>query len=633
MAQKNWRASLLNPGNYSQPKEHVLDMTKLDGGLNLWELDYKLYPNQSPDTVNMYWKDGALSSRQGQDYLYEADDEDDPYGAFYCGYKRLWANRWICHKGKKIYAVNIETGAHTSIYSGNLTEGAGGTFFVFGDNLYYMNGHEYVKITPQLAASDVVPYIPTVVMNRQPNGVGGDTYEDENRIAAGKKIMFTADGTSTQYHTPYTNLDSTPVTAVVNGTEMTENSGFTVNRETGVVTFSTAPTQTTPAVPNNVEITVYKENEDAKKSILQCSCVTVYGTDSALSVVCGGPSAQPNAYFWSGNTALGLDPAYFPFDYFNYAGNADEYITGFGKQQDMLVIFKERSIGKSKFDTETIDGMTYLRLPYTPVNDTVGCNLERSIVLVENNLVFANTSGGVYVLLDTSAAGENNILRISRNINGDRIGKGLLKDLQSVSSTSVVAFNDGQRYWLTANSHAYLWDYEIHSYNVKEERLSWFYFENISPVAWFSTESDKFYGRADGSLVKMVDEYHDFDEPIMRRYTFAAQNFGTYDKLKDVVRVIFAVRSDTDTIMRIQYNTDYEEREDLTPIMAVSWRLVPRNLRYRSLKVVPYAFTAIRKPRCFHIRHFAMTIYNNELYSDMSLVSAQIVYRYSRRDR
>lgn len=631
MAQKKWTPSLLNAGNYSSPKEHVLDMTKLDGGLNLWELDYKLDPNQSPDTVNMYWKDGSLSSRQGQEYVYEAT-LDDPFGAFYCGYKRLWSNRWICHKGTKLYAVKITDGTHMVLYSG-LTEGAGGTFFVFGDNLYYMNGHEYIKITTALVASDVVPYIPVTVMNRLPNGTGGDTYEDENRLAAGKKVQFTSDGTSTAYHLPYTGLDATTVTAVVNGTDMTEGSGFSVNRTTGVVTFNSPPTQTTPATPNNVEITCYKANTDARDSILKCSCVTVYGTEQNLSVVCGGPDAQPNAYFWSGNNALGLDPSYFPFDYYNFAGNADEYITGFGKQQDMLVIFKERSIGKAHFSTTTVNGMNYLKLPFTPVNDTVGCNLERSIRLIQNNLVFANTESGVYVLLDTSAAGENNVLRISRNVNGDRTNRGLLHDLQSVASTGVTSYDDGHRYWLTAAGHAYLWDYEIHGYRTKEEKLSWFFFDNIRPISWFSTENEHYYGRADGALVKMVDAYSDFGVAIPRRYTFATQAFGTYDVLKDVVRVIFAVRSDTDTIMNITYKTDYEARDDLTPIRAWAWKLVPRNLSYRSLKVIPYALTAIRKPRCFHVRHFTMTIYNDELYSDMSLVSAQIVYRYSRGDR
>lgn len=617
---------------YQSPPERVLDISTLNGGLNLWELDYKLKSNQSPETINMYWKDGCLASRKGQEYLYEAGDEDT-YGAFYAGYERPWYGKWICQKGKKLYAVNPSTGAHTSMYSGNLTEAAGGTFFVFGDNLYYMNGHEYVKITSAHVASDVVPYIPLVVMNRKPDGTGGDLYEDENRLAAGKRVQFTADGTSTVYQLPYKGLDNTTVTAIVNGVDKVESTDFTVDRTNGTVTFNTAPTNTTPPVVNNVEITCYKENSDARTSVLSCQCVTVYGTETSLAIVCGGPSAQPNAYFWSGHTNKSLDPGYFPFDYYNYAGTADEYITCFGKQQNMLVIFKERSIGKAYFNTTRVNDMTYLELPYTPVNDTIGCNLERSVRLIENNLVFANTESGVYVLLDTSSAGENNVLRISRNVNGDRETKGLLKDLSSVASTGVVSFNDGHRYWLSVNGNAYVWDYEITSYRAKEENLSWFFFTNIRPMAWFHTEEDDYYGMANGSLVKMSDNYADFGEAIHRSYTFAVQNFGTYDNLKDVLRVIFAVRSDTDTTLNITYKTDHEVRDDRTPIRAWGFRLVPRNLTHRVLRVFPYAFTAIRVPRCFHIRHFTMTLYNDELYSDMSLVGAQIVFRYSRKDR
>lgn len=633
MSLTRWRPATLNASNYSSPSERILDMSKLNGGLNLWELEYKLDPNQSPDTLNMYWKDGALSSRQGQEYIYEPQT-NDPYGVFYAGYERLWEEKWIVHKGTHLYSVDPENGVHTILYNGTLTEVAGGTFFVFGDNLYYMNSREYIKITPELQASDVVPYIPLVAMNRLPNGTGGDIYEDENRLAAGKRVQFTADGTAKDFNLPYKGLDATPLMkAIVNGTEMTEGSGFSVNRTTGIVTFTTAPTQTTPQTPNNVEITCYKSDEDARNSILRCSCVTTYGLDRSMSVICGGPPAQPNAYFWSGHTSVGLDPAYFPFDYYNLAGNADEYITGFGKQQNMLIIFKERSIGKTSFSHTTVNDMLYLDLPYTPVNDVVGCDLERSIKLVQNNLVFANTESGVYVLLDTTAAGENTVLRISRNVNGDGKTKGLLYDLQAVSSLGVTSYDDGHRYWLCANGKAYLWDYEISSYRTKEERLSWFLFDNIRPVSWLKTETMNCYGRSDGALVKFADAYADFGEAFTRRYTFAVQNFGTYDVLKDVLRVIFAVRSDTGSLMTITYRTDYEEREDLTLVDSRAWRLVPRDLHFRSLQVIKFAGVAVRKPGCFHIRHFSMTLTNDVVNTDMSIISAQIVYRYSRQDR
>lgn len=630
---------------YPSPPEHTIDMSMLNGGLNLWELEYRMSPNQSPDCLNVWWRDGCLSSRPGQDYIYYAVPEDeatqdnpqDTYGSFYAGYGRLWHDRWICQKGTKLYAVNPETGSHTQVYSGTLTEEYGGSFFEYKEKLYYMNGHEYVVLKVEygdIVADDVVPYIPTVVMNRKPDGTAGDLYEDENRIAAGKKVKFTSDGTSTQYQLPYKGLDNTPaMTAVVNGTSMTEGSGFSVNRATGVVTFTTAPSQSSLPVVNNVEITCYKTDEDAENSVLNCKVATAYGNGTINVIVCGGTPAQPNAYFWSGSTSVGLDPTYFPYDHYNFAGTNDDFITGLAKQQNMLVIFKEHSIGKSVLDTTELDGLTHINLPYTAVNDAIGCSFEKTIQLIENNLVFANKEGGVYVLRDTSSANENNVQRISRNVNGSGSTKGVLYDLRRAEASTTCAYDDGKRYWLCANGKVYVWDYEISSFYSKEEKLSWFLLDGINPVAWLKTPDLDCYGRKDGSLVKFGNTFSDFGEGFMRRYTFAVQHFGTYDVLKDVQRVIFTVKSGTGCLINIRYRTDYEERDDLTLVDLRGLTLVPRDLSQRILRVIKFAAIGIRTPRCFHIRHFSMTLYNDVANTDISLIGAQIVYRYSRRDR
>ena len=36
----------------------LLEFPRLDGGLNLQELDYRLSPNQSPEMKNLWWQDG-----------------------------------------------------------------------------------------------------------------------------------------------------------------------------------------------------------------------------------------------------------------------------------------------------------------------------------------------------------------------------------------------------------------------------------------------------------------------------------------------------------------------------------------------------------------------------------------------
>lgn len=37
----------------SKPKEYVIDLPRLDGGLNLWDLDYRMDADQSPEMKNL----------------------------------------------------------------------------------------------------------------------------------------------------------------------------------------------------------------------------------------------------------------------------------------------------------------------------------------------------------------------------------------------------------------------------------------------------------------------------------------------------------------------------------------------------------------------------------------------------
>ena len=125
----------------------------------------------------------------------------------------------------------------------------------------------------------------------------------------------------------------------------------------------------------------------------------------------------------------------------------------------------------------------------------------------------------------------------------------------------------------------------------------------------------------------------DFEGPIEKIYRFPTQFFGSYDRLKDIQYILLSVRSDTDTELRIQYDTDYERRDDLTNIRTLSYRLVPRNLAYRSLAVPKFAFVAKRKPGCRHIRHFTMSLSNDVTGQDLAVVSAQIFYTLQGKER
>ena len=76
------------------PNQHatkVIDFPRLDGGLSLWELDYRLDRNQSPEMMNLWWQDGVLQCRDGQEYISDAE-----LGTGYtCAAELFWDNAFF----------------------------------------------------------------------------------------------------------------------------------------------------------------------------------------------------------------------------------------------------------------------------------------------------------------------------------------------------------------------------------------------------------------------------------------------------------------------------------------------------------------------------------------------------------
>lgn len=612
------------------PKEYMLDFPRLDGGLNLWDLDYRLDNNQSPEMKNLCWLSGALGCRDGQTWVSQTQ-----LGAGYACCEDLFWGHAFFHIGSALYHGDVSTamGDTPSLTLTALTPvvpQARGTFFRYGDSLYYKNPGGYFRIDydpegPIFSASAVEAYAPIILINADPATAAGDEYQPENRISPVKTVWYSTVAGVKLYHLPTQGVDSVD-RVEVDGTVLTAGTGYTADLVSGTVTFATEPTHHEPARANTVKITYTKANPDALASIMDCPYAAVYGGNQNVCVVVGGCEKQPNAYFWSGSHTA-MDPGYFPFGQYNFAGDTEEKITGFGKQQNMLVILKEHSTGRAEFGTvEMSSGRLLLEMPYTAINSRIGCDLPWTIRLVENNLVFCNTEQGVHLVRDSSAAYENNIVCISRNVNGSELRPGLL---EAVRGSPAVGVDDDHRYWVVAGGEAYVWDYQLSSYT----KPSWFYYTNIAGVAFFRHNEDLFHLDGLGRVTLFRRNFADYEAPIEKVYRFATQNLGGYDRLKDVLSVLFAVRSDTDTVVRLTYLTDYGSREDLTPIRSFSWRLAPRNLAYRFLGVRRFATVARRRPGCRHIRHFSMRLENRDLGSDLSVVSAQIFYQYQGRER
>ena len=605
--------------------EYTVNFSSLGGGLNIRDLDYRLKNDESPEMMNLMWRNGVLNGRDGQVWV-----SDTEIGTAHTMYERLFHGNLFAHIDDKLYQMNpFEDIAWTEVLSG--VPEIRGTFFQYDSRLYYKTKGAYVQIdydsiAGTFSAANVDGYVPVIVINASPSNGSGTLYQPENRIQSKKLVKYNAEENVTLYRLPVSPVDAV-TSVVVDGEKLTEGTDYTVDLVSGAVTFTTAPPVTNPKTNNTVWITYAKANTDAYNSIMDCRYAATYGGTGALCVVFGGCEAQPNAYFWNGNN-IAMDASYFPFSQYQLAGSSDDMITGFGKQQSYLVIFKHSSVGRTIMKTETVDGRLTVDLPYVPINDKIGCDLPWTIQLIDNNLVWCNTEQGVHTLKDSSSAYENNIECISSKVNGSKEKLALLNDVRS--GGVVASADDTRRYWLCVNGHVWLWDYE----NTEYRNPSWYYFTNIRGVAFASELDDLWYIDAGGRVTHFErTAFADYGEGIHKRYRFATQFFGGYDRLKNVNSVIITLRSDTNSETELMYITDYEKRKDLTNLSTRVWRLVPRNLAQRSLSAIGFGAAFRRRPLCRRVRHFTMRLDNNGVGEDLAIVSAQVFYNYQGRLR
>ncbi len=592
----------------SQAKTYCVSVDRLDGGLNLFEEESRLDINQTSEMKNLLWRDGALASRRGQRVVCE------PAGRGLASYERFFAGRAIFHMGSRLYAVDPKNGEERCLYSG--LEERAGSFFLYNGSLYYKTRGAYIAINAELEARPVEAYIPVVLINADPKSGSGDLYQPENRLSEFKTVWYNADG-GKDYTLPVKGARIEKIT--VGGEEI---SAYGYDGDKGVVSFINAPIVSDPPVNNTVRITYALENEEARKSIMDCCFAEVYGGENRLCIVMAGAEARPDGYFWNGSHSA-MDAGYFPMEHYNLVGDT---ISGFGRQQGMLVIFSRGSIGRASFALVSVDGRERITMPYTTINSAIGCDMPRSIQLVENNLVFCNSRRGVYRIQSTSAAEENELQHISRSVDGTERRRGLLAD---AALDGCASMNDGGRYWLAVGGRVWLWDYSISS----PAKPAWFLFTNVDAAAFVRDGDDICYAARDGSVCAFYDGFFDFGRAIEREYKLPPQAFGGYERLKDVEKVVLALSSTTDSLLQMDYISDYGVRTEPVPLRAYSWRLSPRNMNYRMLDSLGWSRSFVRRPACRHVRHFAMRLYNNEAGQDLTLLSARIFFRYRALER
>lgn len=657
----------------SHPIQSV-NFTNLNGGLNLHDLDYLLPPNQSAEMRNLWWKDGVLQGRDGQECKLAAPSSmvvGEDAIAYTC-FERLFHDRVFAHVGTKI--CYCEPGATTLEWTPLITVPTiRGTFFRFNEFLMYKTKGAYIQISyddgedtfsaadllstarvsptqlPSPSELDTVNFIPTIVINAHPESGSGEMYQPENRLSSVKTVWYNVPATAVGTYQLPVKAGSAPTLMQIlylrpNGTTYEDVTNTATCNTDGKITFTNQtdwPQPFSPARNNTVQITYSLANPDARTAISDCRYAHVFKSASDLCIFMAGSEAQPNAVFWNSNTEYGMDPSYFPISYYNLCGDASDPVRGFGTQYSDYMVFKERQIGKLNYTTVDLEGRTTISFTYQIINSVFGCDLPWTIQTIENNLVFCNTYQGVHMVQSASPAYENNVILLSKNVNGTDDRSGLLQAIKNtVDPDLITSHDDGVHYWLssTETGEAFVWNYEIST----PSKPSWFYFTNIMAKDYLLDDPDVWHIDGTGQLYRFERTWRDVPfvgasgdslMPIDKFYAFPPQYFGTYDRVKDIMYVLFSVRADANTETGITYVTDYGSYNDKTNIVTRQWSLVPRNLSFRMLAPMFFAYTAKRVPPARHIQHFGIHLENNKVGQDLAILSVQIFYRFTGRMR
>ncbi|MDP4117663.1 MAG: hypothetical protein Q8873_00520 [Bacillota bacterium] len=584
-------------------------------GLNLRDAEMKIGNGQSPSMQNINLDDGgAITKRRGQVYVLA---ESLGPGKINGMHEDLFYGKIVYAHGTKLYTYDETTETNTEIATG-LTNAKGG-FFTFNDVLYYKNGTDYKAITSAFSVGNITGYIPTLTIGRAPTG-GGTAYEQFNLIQPGFKDSFSGTVGTTAYTLSLSGLDATAVTAVVNGVAKAETTDFTVNRTTGVVTFSVAP----GAGTNNVIITAYKTVSGFAERIKGCLYSDLFGGGSQDSrIFTAGNDNYKNAYWYTGLTGnTAYDATYWPENNFNRIGSDTKKIVGWTKLYSRLLPMKEDGIYSITYSTGTVT------FPVSVLNSQVGCDMPGSIQIVKNLPVYGNTKSGLWIITSTLIESEKNVNQISALINGVKNLRPGLLDESMTDLANCSSFDDGRKYYICVGSKAWVWDYELSPYNGSQEQVVWFYYTNINAENWAYMNRETYYGdRTIGQIVKFQDNYNDFGQPIDAFWKSKALDFGTPNWKKTIQGFSFSTRSGTNTNITFTLTDDRNQKTKTVLIKSKSFSWASSSF-WSAFTWKVFQFQTTKKINSTHSGtiNFQLKAANNELNKNLSIMSIILLY-------
>lgn len=460
--------------------------------------------------------------------VFDEENEVPINGCFYLHKKE----DYIIHAGTKLYIGN------EIIYDGMANNRS--CAWEFDGGLYIVDGKKMLAYTYKdsenesedsedsdseeekiysIKTVESISYLPTVTISKDPDG-GGKAYEDLNLMNPGFCEQFLGKADITEYQLSFDGLDDTEVTAQVlnedgEWIDKKENTDFTVNRETGVITFTTAPGVSPVTGEDNVKITAYRTVEEYAKKINSCKYGTTYGNNGSMDrIFLSGNPEYPNYDFHT----EAYKPTYFPDTGYSRLGSDSSKIIGYSVVNNYLATFK---------DSKEKDLNVILRKAITDDEDNVIFQVQNtlqgspacapySFAYLETEPMFL-AEEGIYAITSSDLTGEKYAQQRSYFLNGKLLEEENLQNAYACTYKSM--------YFLCVNGKCYILDglqplqtdkgapYATRQYAA-------FYRTNVPANVMWVKDNALWFGTTDGRVCKFYTDsknqqsYNDDGAPI-----------------------------------------------------------------------------------------------------------------------
>ncbi len=415
-----------------------------------------------------------------------------------------------------------------------------------------------------------IAYKPVVTIAASHEG-GGTILEAVNLLQPGRIHKAYGDGTATIFQLPSKKLDATTI-EIIEILEEGEKTytegiagdlGFTVDRDTGKVTFNTAPPKAPVDGTDNLFITYYKTVEGNAEKITNCNLVEEYGVGGALRNFLTRNPDYKSYDWWSEPN----QPNYFPDLNYGIAGNDNTAIVGYLKYYNYLVILKEQNDQDVTIyirNGTVTEQNTYFTTNIGMVG--VGAVSPYAFASVLDEPLFLSQTG-IYAIISSALNQAATLQERSYWINPRLTKEPNLK--------TAIATPWGGYYLLSVNGNTYVLDARRgEAIDVQRQNAyDGYFWQGFNPNCYMTVEDDLYFGTADGKYCMFRDDggmedYLDGDEAI-HYFVQTKQDddgSGSYRKSLSKKGQSIALKPFGVSTVNIRVNTDEGRLESLEDI-------------------------------------------------------------------